>query len=252
MVVMSGNEFADPGMDVDIADLDIPAQNVDTSDLVDDFDQTVDTDWIDEATDDGGSVPGTEPSSLEAAYFGDDPADAAQVWHLQESSHSCAVAAQEFVLNDITGGNHSEAELCAIAEENGWYTPGQGTAPEDIGKVLNTFGIPTEHHDGATVEDLATALANGEEVIVGVDSGEIVSPGFDPSEPLDHYPGVPGQGADHAIQIIGIDNRDPANPMVVVNDPGLPDGQGGALSLSVFAEAWEDSGNMMVTAKAPV
>jgi hypothetical protein len=244
--VISGNDFAD-------ADLVGPA-DTDEDGAPDLFDGgLLETSLPDDTVLEQAPLPSSvaEPG-LQPGYFGEDPADAAEEWHLQESTHSCAVAAQEFVLNDITGGHYSEADLCAIAEANGWYVPGQGTAPDDIGKLLNTFGIPTERHDGATVDDLAAALANGEHVIVGVDSSEIISPGFDPSDPLDQYPGVPGQGVDHAIQVIGIDNRDPANPMVVVNDPGLPDGQGGALPLSVFAEAWDDSGNMMVTAKAPV
>lgn len=184
-----------------------------------------------------------------ADYIGEPPMDAMTHWHLQESPDTCAVAAQEFVLDDITGVDHSEAELVSIAEANGWYTPGGGTAPDDVGKLLDCFGVPTETQHGASVDDLAAALAEGKHVIVGVDSGELAHPGgYDPDDPLDQYPGIPGQGADHAVQVIGIDNSDPANPMVVLNDPGRPDGQGGGVPLSIFAEAWEDSGNLLVTA----
>lgn len=188
--------------------------------------------------------------SLAPGYYGDHPADAAEHWHMQEQTHSCAVAVQEFILDDITGIDHPEGELTALAEAKGWYTPGQGTPYEDIGKVLEAHGIPTEQQFGATADGLAAALASGEHVIVGVDSSEIMAPGYDPADPMDAYPGIPGQGADHAVQVIGIDNSDPTNPMVIVNDSGVPDGRAGALPLGVFLEAWDDSGNFMMTASA--
>lgn len=246
---MTDDDFTITQADIDA--LTQPSTDLDQDGIADHLDP------IDDRVLDGLFAPVEPPapvvdtsSGLPPGYYGDDPDEAAEHWHVQEQTHSCAVAAQEFILDDITGIDHPEGELTALAEAQGWYTPGQGTPFEDIGKVLEAYGIPTEQQFGATADDLAAALANGEHVIVGVDSNEIMAPGYDPADPMDGYPGIPGQGADHAIQVIGIDNSDPANPMVIVNDSGVPDGQAGALPLGVFLEAWDDSGNFMMTASA--
>lgn len=47
--------------------------------------------------------------------------------------------------------------------------------------------------------------------------------------------------ADHALWITGIDYADPQNPMIVVNDPGQPDGKGKRYPLEQFVASWEDS-----------
>lgn len=176
------------------------------------------------------------------------PTDEMASWHLQERPDTCAVATQEFILDGLTGVDHTESELLAVAQANGWYTPGAGTSMEDMGKILDYYGLSTERHHNATLDDLQQALVNGDGVMVGVDSDEIWTPGLDPNEPLDAYPGIPGQGADHAVQVIGLDYTDPANPVVVLNDPGHPAGQGEMVPLEAFLEAWEDSGNVLVTA----
>lgn len=109
-------------------------------------------------------------------------------------------------------------------------------------------GTAFRQQHNATLDDLQQALVNGEGVMVGVDSDEIWMPGFDPGEPLDAYLGIPGQGADHAVQVIGLDYTDSANPVVVLNDPGTPAGQGETVPLETFLDAWEDSGNFLITA----
>ncbi len=88
-------------------------------------------------------------------------------------------------------------------------------------------------------------------MIVGVDSSEIWNPGFDPNDALSDYMGVPGEGADHAVRVVGIDHSDPSNPMVVLSDSGTPDGQGSMIPLAEFEDAWADSGQFMVTAARP-
>jgi hypothetical protein len=177
--------------------------------------------------------------------------DVPDPWHEQESSNTCAVAAQEFVLDDLTGVDHPESELRDVATEHGWYSPDGGTPMADTGKLLEYYGIPTEQHQNATMSDLEQSLAQGDGVIVGVDAGEIWNPGQDPDDVVGEHLGVPGEGADHAVQVIGVDRSDPANPMVVLRDSGTPNGDGERVPLATFEGAWEDSGHFMVTAHPP-
>ncbi|WP_051458189.1 hypothetical protein [Microbispora sp. ATCC PTA-5024] len=192
---------------------------------------------------DGGTAG---PYGPEGGLAGD-PAHEAAFWHEQAASDTCAIAAQEFVLDDLTGVPHTEAELTAVAEENGWYEPGHGTAMDDVGKVLEHYGVPVERFGHATIADLEGALAGGRDVVAGVDSGEIwEAQGL--AQDLDGYPGIPGQGADHVVQVTGVDRTDPAHPMVLMNDSGSPSGAGAAVPLDVFLDAWGDSGNFMIAA----
>ena len=71
--------------------------------------------------------------------------------------------------------------------------------------------------------------------------------GIDSDKVLANVSGMPEQGANHAVQVIGIDNSDPDNPVVILNDPGHPNGQGVRVAADDFMDAWEDSDNFMVS-----
>lgn len=58
---------------------------------------------------------------------------------------------------------------------------------------------------------------------------------------------MPEQGANHAVQVIGIDRSDPDNPVVILNDPGQPNGQGIRVNADDFVDAWQDSDRFMVS-----
>ena len=175
-----------------------------------------------------------------------DPGSDMAVWHQQERADSCAVAAQEFVLDAVTGRDFSESELVAQAEAHGWYTPGGGTPLEATGNLIEANGVPVERFAEGTMDDLERCLAEGERVVVGVDSSEVWEPGSGiVSDDLFDYP-MPGQGADHAIEVIGVDRGHPSGPVVIVNDPGHPDGAGMMVPLDEFEGAWADSGHFMV------
>jgi hypothetical protein len=179
-----------------------------------------------------------------------EPAVDAEAWHLQEADDTCAIAAQEFVLENLTGVDLAEGDLVAVAQANGWYQPGGGTAMGDVGKVLEAFGVGVTRTEDATLGDLEAALARGDGVIVGVDSEEIWNPGLsdDDDTEVGDAGGIPGQDADHAVQVIGIDRSDPGNPQVVLNDPGHPDGQAVLVPEQEFLGAWEDAGRFAVFA----
>ncbi|MEH1013119.1 hypothetical protein V6U90_08400 [Micromonospora sp. CPCC 206060] len=196
-----------------------------------------------DAVDQGPADPDRPDHPAGADVVGD-PDTSAGYWHQQEDTTTCAVAAQEFVLDETTGTDRTEADLVQLATEQGWYIPGGGTPMNEVGNLLEHHGVAVDRQDGANLDDLRFALADRDGVIVAVDSDEIWTP--DPADPLEGYPGVPGQGADHAVQVTGLDYRNPDHPMVILNDPGLPEGAGMRVPMDVFWNAWEDSGRFMV------
>jgi hypothetical protein len=191
--------------------------------------------------------------SAAAAEVVGDPAAEMLRWHLQEQPDTCAVASQEFVLESLTGQEFSEAQLVREATDNGWYTPGAGTSLENTGRLLEAHGVPTASGFGATVDDLRAQLEAGERIIVGIDGDELRVPGEDTlaDELLEDSTGIPGQDANHAVEVIGM-TESAHGPVVVLNDPGLADGRGMMVPVSEFENAWEDSGNFEVRAGAGV
>lgn len=195
---------------------------------------------------DSGAAPAYEtfdPSRADLDSIVGDPAGNMENWHWQETGTSCAVASQEFVLEQLTGQEFSEGELRQLAEENGWYDPEGGTTMDDVGNILAHMGLHVEQNMGSTMSDIEQCLASGGQVIVGVDSGELWS-----GENEEMF--GPGMDADHAIQVTGIDYSNPAEPMVIINDPGASNGGGAMIPINEFVDAWEDSGCFMVEAYA--
>lgn len=90
-----------------------------------------------------------------------------------------------------------------------------------------------------SIADLQKTLAEGGRVIVAVDSMVLWTDG------AGNYPVY---GADHAIEVVGIDDADPADVKVIINDSGTQDGCGKAVPLNEFLEAWLPSGGFMVSA----
>lgn len=196
--------------------------------------------------DDSGAAPAYEtyePDFSDSDDIVGDPEGNMDNWHWQETGTSCAVASQEFVLEQLTGQEFNEADLRNLAEENGWYDIEGGTPVNDVGNILEYMGINVEQSTGKTMDDIHNCLENGGQVIVGVDSSELWN------GTNDELFG-PGMDADHAVQVIGIDYSDPEQPMVILNDPGTSNGAGAMVPMDAFVDAWEDSGCFMVEAYA--
>jgi len=166
-------------------------------------------------------------------------------WNEQTTPFTCAVVSQQSILNQF-GIDVSESQLVYDATSNGWLTDG-GTSPEDMGSLLEYYGVETHTNMNASISDVMTELSQGRKVIVAVDSGEMWGQeGF--SDELKDM----GMGADHALVITGVDVSDPNNPMVFVNDSGEPSGAGKAYPMDQFVDAWEDSGcRFVATNDAP-
>ncbi|MBM9606743.1 C39 family peptidase [Desulfopila inferna] len=162
----------------------------------------------------------------------------ANQWHLQENTDTCAVVTQEFILDAVTGHDFSEQELVTHAIEKGYYTPGVGTSCEDVGKILEDYGIEVKRTTGNELSDLEDVIRSGQKVMVGVDCNEINNNSA--SEQLKDILYMPE--ANHLFQPIGIDY---GSQEVIVNDPGTFDGQAKRVAISNFLAGWADSNFFM-------
>lgn len=258
--VMNEDDIKENAFDTDDDIEDIP-DNINIDDELDDvnddeLDDMNDDDFFDDDEDieelnyddmevhtDGVEMQNFDPDNYDPDSVIGDPAQNMENWHQQSDASSCAVVAQEFVLENVTGQEFTEEELCEFAMENGWFTPGAngGTLPYDVGNILEASGMTVIQSSNNDINHMAEVLQNGGNVIVGIDANEI----WEGDNDTDF---APGMEANHALQVIGIDYSNPDAPMVIVNDSGIQDGCGAMIPLDVFEDAWEDSGFFMVEA----
>ena len=173
--------------------------------------------------------------------------DPTEHYHYQEAPNSCAVAVQTDILNDF-GINVSEAELRDLGEDLGVFTESGGTPLEDVGKLLEHFGVEVERGRHFDLEDLMEAKANGEKVIIGLDAAEIWhTPGIE-DHPLETMTGglFDRAAAGHAVEFKGVVEDVAGNHYVVIDDPGHPYGHNVRIPLEDFDDAWDDFGHFAV------
>jgi hypothetical protein len=179
------------------------------------------------------------------------PIEDLSLWHEQATNYTCAVVSQEFILEALTGQEFTEEQLAQEAMDQGWLSEAGGTPMDDMGKLLELHGIGVERTVDTSLEDLVSELETGNKVMVAVDSDEVWTAGQDffadeLADMLDYPGAIPGQGANHAVEVVGVDTSDPDHPMVILNDPGHPQGQGLMMPAEEFIDAWADSGHYMV------
>ncbi len=176
------------------------------------------------------------------AIYGDDALNQVSDFVRQSYPDTCAIKSQQLVLERF-GIHISEDDLRAEAITHGWYVPGRGTSMEDVGKLLELHGVDIHQYVNGNICNVMNELAQGHEVIMGVDSGELWHYGF--KEKIeDLIPGV--GGADHALIVSGINTDNPHNVKVIITDPGTGDLRK-EYSLSQFVDAANDSHFYMVT-----
>lgn len=163
----------------------------------------------------------------------------------QQYSDTCAIKSQQLVLENY-GIYVSEDELCAESYSHGWYSPGCGTSMEDVGKLLELHGIGVTQYVNGNIFNVINELAQGHNVIMGVDSGELWHYGL--YERIEDR--VLGPRADHALIVSGINTADPQNIKVIITDPGTGD-LCKEYTLSQFVDAANDSNFFMVTTNDP-
>ena len=180
-----------------------------------------------------------DPDNYDPDDISGDPAHSMEEWEFQGDTNRCAIYSQKFVIDELTGEDMDIEDLADLAEENGWFTEEGGTPLLNMNKILDYYGIDNEMSFHNDMDDLKECLDAGGKAIVSIDSGEVWEGEsdslFDPSD-----------GADHAVEVIGIDYSDPDDPMVILNDSGHPDGCGELVPMDTFIDAWEDGGCQMI------
>ena len=97
-----------------------------------------------------------------------EPMEAMERWHRQEGEYACAVACQEFAIEELLDVSLSESELAETARLREWYDPQGGTPMSDMSKLIEQFGLEAEQHFDTTLSDVEDALDAGGKVIAGV------------------------------------------------------------------------------------
>lgn len=218
-----------------------------------DVDQIVSiADWEDWDGSYAGGIGGTmsyeldnfEPAEDYPADIVGDPAASMEEWECQGETNRCALYAQKFVIQELTGQEVDIEDIVAYAEENGIFTENGGTSMLNTNRILEHYGIENEMNFHSSVDDIEDCLNNGGRVIVGIDANQIWF-----GKDLDVF--SPETGANHAVEVIGIDNSDPDNPMVILNDSGNPDGKGEMIPMDVFLDSWEAGDCQMIACYPP-
>lgn len=184
-------------------------------------------------------LPNFDPEQADPEAVCGDPASSMAEWEYQGRTGRCALYSQKFVIEELTGMDLNIEEMADIAEAKGWFSEEGGTTMRNMNKMLDFYGVENEMTFDNSFEDIRRCLENNGKVIVTVDSDEIW---FGEQDNLF----TPRDSANHALQVIGIDETDPGNPMVILNDSGTPDGRGEMVPLKVFIDAWEDGFCQMI------
>lgn len=161
---------------------------------------------------------------------------------------SCAIKSQQLILNDF-GVDVSEFDLVQTASTNGWYNG--GTAPQDVGKLLELADIPVTRQENANIFNIVNELAKGHKIIVGLDADELWNNDSINDKLKNWFNDFWGpQGGNHALIVAGIDTSDLNNIQVIVTDPGSGE-EGKPYPLEQFMDSWSDANCYMVSTDIP-
>lgn len=184
------------------------------------------------------------------------PDTQANYWEMQHFPDNCAPTAEGSIIKQF-GYDLSQDDFAYYSQANGWYSPGEGTSAEDIGKMMDAFGIGNHTVENAGIADLMGEVMQGHGVVVPVRSDQLWDEG--PMNDLLNYvakklgfDNADSMPADHALCITGFDFKDPANPQVVLNDSGAPDGQGINYPLVKFHDAWGNGNYTYIATNDPL
>ena len=155
----------------------------------------------------------------------------------EQTGETCATVAQEGILEKHAGVDHGEKALAQEAHENGWTDESGGTFPDHVGDLLDKHGVPTQRWlDGsADLNTVRNELAQGHDVIAGVDAGEL-------------YRDADKVGAGHAVWVTGVEvGPDGQATRVFVNDSNFPEPQ--VHDARTFQKAWDAGDRLMVATR---
>ncbi len=154
-----------------------------------------------------------------------------------EEDNLCCLECEKFILRRMGIAFDDEA-LLHDAVSNGWQK-NDGTALHNMGRHLENKGVIVTRRYQCTLDDIRSALEEGNYVIAAVDGGELVG---DPVEELKEDV-LFGPIPDHAVVVLSFDD---AHSRVVLFDPHSPDAES-SYPIWQFKDAWADSKNYLVT-----
>jgi hypothetical protein len=188
------------------------------------------------------AAPEPEPVDLvvDGRLIGD-PVGDSEHWFRQAQNGYCAPASIAQIVSEYTGTHFAdERQFVELANEQQLFTVGDdgvpGMTPEDALKLLEASGVPADLELG-TPENLAGYLDEGRRIMLFVDSGEIW-----------RGEAVEDGRADHAVVLTGIDTE---RGVVILSDPGHPNGDQEEVPLRLFLDAWADSEYTMLVCDSP-
>lgn len=177
----------------------------------------------------GNEQPLFDPSNIQQSYI-----------------DTCAIKSQQLILETF-GIDVSEDQLVNEALTLQIYQPGHGTPLNHMGDLLELHGVDCTLFNAANKYTLMHELAQGHQVMVAVDSGELWTPGFE--EQIKDF--LFGDTPNHALIVTGVDTSNPDALEVILSDPGT--GKVLRYPYEQFAEAWSDSSfTMLATNDSPV
>lgn len=180
---------------------------------------------------DGAGPYDESPYVVDGQLVGD-PVGDAEHWFQQAVNGFCVPASIAQIVSEYTGVHHAD-ELHFVDRANDLkvFTVGPDGVPgmsvDGALTLLEDAGIPASLEYGDGIETLVEYLEEGRRVMVAVDSGEIWG-----------VEAVEDNAMDHAIVVTGVDLE---RGVVIVSDPGDPEGNAKEYPLDVFVDAWADS-----------
>ena len=184
-------------------------------------------------------IPGFQP-----ILVGKNPAEGSPASSGQQTS-LCGIQCQRLVLERF-GIEVSEEQLLDETRSSGisWE---KGIPLDRVGDILERHGVQVRHVRNANLLDLARELAQGHQVIVGVESGDLwrtQTLGLDIADFMGLTP------ADHAVIVTSIDTSDPRRIGVLILDPSTGDVVR-RYPVGQFLDSWTDSRFSMVCTVEP-
>ncbi|MDG3016094.1 C39 family peptidase [Speluncibacter jeojiensis] len=161
-------------------------------------------------------------------------------WFFQETDGYCGPSSIAQVVSEYTGLDvHDPQQLVDRAVELGLFDPNHpenGMSWQDMQTLMQDQGVPC-HLQSSSMADLEAKLDDGYGVIAMVHAGDIWGEEHDS-----------GHGSDHALVVAGIDHD---RGVVILSDPGSPNGNQEEVPIDRFEQAWSASGDQMLVADSP-
>jgi hypothetical protein len=173
-----------------------------------------------------------------------DPAEVSEHWFHQAQNGFCVPASIAQIVSEYSGVDYTDEQaFVELANQIGVWSVGPDGVPgitiDGTLQLLEAAGVPAHVEYGGSMESLADALGDGQSVIVFVDADEV------------WYGPEAGDGDaefDHALVVAGIDTE---RGVVLLSDPGDPEGDLREIPIDRFMDAWADSDHTAVVADSP-